>query len=236
MSPPNSAATINTPSRARRFPTARATQKRRAILGAAELLFAESGFEATRLEDVAKAVGIRRASLVYYFNDKRSLYDAVLAGLVGDLAHAIALGLDSNGTLASRIQTGVGSWVDFLLARPTFARLLLREVADAAPGGAPAPLAAHLGGVHAAARALLGELERAGGHFPDAVDPAHFASAIAGATVLYATALPSLAPNIETGRIADDLEGVHQHHRSEVVRIAQRLLGDIQPRELLEER
>ena len=57
----------------------RAERTRRAVLDAGEELFAERGFEATRLEDIAVRVGIRRASLVYYFPDKRRLYDAVLA-------------------------------------------------------------------------------------------------------------------------------------------------------------
>jgi TetR/AcrR family transcriptional regulator len=50
---------------------ARAIRTRAAILDAAEALFSERGFDATRLEDVAERVGIRRASIVYYFKDKR---------------------------------------------------------------------------------------------------------------------------------------------------------------------
>ncbi|TFG91552.1 MAG: TetR/AcrR family transcriptional regulator, partial [Myxococcales bacterium] len=59
----------------------RAEQTRTALLDASEALFAERGFDATRLEDVALRVGIRRASIVYYYRDKRELYDAVLAQL-----------------------------------------------------------------------------------------------------------------------------------------------------------
>ncbi len=62
--------------------SSRAEKTREAILSAAENLFAEKGFAATRLEDVAEVVGIRRASIVYYFRDKHELYGAVLDSLV----------------------------------------------------------------------------------------------------------------------------------------------------------
>ncbi|MGH7287017.1 MAG: TetR family transcriptional regulator, partial [Myxococcota bacterium] len=53
----------------------KALRTRAAILAAAEAVFAERGFAAARLEDVAARVGIRRASIVYHFRDKRELYD-----------------------------------------------------------------------------------------------------------------------------------------------------------------
>ncbi len=66
-------------------PRARAEKTRGTILDAAEAVFAEKGFAAARLEDVAAIVGIRRASIVYYFRDKRDLYEAVLERLFSNL-------------------------------------------------------------------------------------------------------------------------------------------------------
>lgn len=108
------------------------------ILAAAEAVFAEKGFAAARLEDVAERVGVRRASLVYYFRDKQALYDAVLAsvfeGLLDRLRHAV--GIEAPWT--DRIEGAVTAWVDYVGERPTVARLLLREVADATPERPPA--------------------------------------------------------------------------------------------------
>jgi TetR/AcrR family transcriptional regulator len=53
--------------------TPRAERTRRAILAAAEEHFAARGLAGTRLEDIAETVGIRRASIVYYFRDKHEL-------------------------------------------------------------------------------------------------------------------------------------------------------------------
>ncbi len=108
----------------------RAAKTRGAILKAAEEIFAERGFAATRLEDVAERVGIRRASIVYYFKDKRELYDAVLADVFGGLQARIESALSSLDPLPDRVEAGVCAWVDYVGGRPSFARLLLREIAD----------------------------------------------------------------------------------------------------------
>ena len=52
---------------------AKAERTRAAILAAAESLFARRGYAATRLEDVAEAVGVKRAALFYHFRDKQAL-------------------------------------------------------------------------------------------------------------------------------------------------------------------
>src|SRR5512147_3271214 len=118
----------------------RAERTRSAVLEAAEAIFAEKGFAATRLEDVADRVGIRRASIVYYFKDKKELYHAVLASVFGGLLEKIESALSRPDPLPDRIEAGVGAWVDYVGARPSTARLILREVADAAPGHRPAVL------------------------------------------------------------------------------------------------
>ena len=122
----------------------RAERTRALILDAAEALFAERGFDATRLEDVAERVGIRRASIVYHFRDKRELYDAVLEGVFGDFRVRLAAVLDAAGPLLPRVEAAIAAWVDYVGARPSLARLLLREVASAGPDAPPA-LVAHLG-------------------------------------------------------------------------------------------
>ena len=105
---------------------ARAERTRRAILTAAEGLFAERGFDATRLEDIAESVGIRRASIVYYFKDKRALYEAVLESGFAGLYQTLAAALARNRPVGARIEAGVAAWVDYVGVRPTLARLILR--------------------------------------------------------------------------------------------------------------
>ena len=199
----------------------RAERTRESILVAAERLFAERGFASARLEDIAVRVGIRRASLLYYFRDKLALYDAVLADLLGALHARVATALRAGGGLGPRIERAVSAWVDFVGERPALARIVLREAAGATAERSP-PILRHLAGFYSLARDLIDvtrddPLARAA-----PIDPVHFASAIAGATIFFVAAMPVLAP--ETG--IDPLAPAQlAAHRAEVLRIARRLLG-----------
>ena len=95
-------------------------------------MFASSGYAATRLEDVAEAVGLTtRAALFYYFADKQTLYDATLENAFGSLASHLDEALSTPGTIPQRIERAVEAWIDAIVARPTLGRLILRYVADA---------------------------------------------------------------------------------------------------------
>ena len=197
----------------------RARRRRADILARAERLFAERGFEATRLEDIALDVGIRRASIVYYFPDKRALYDAVLAQAIAPIERAIAAALQGDGAPRERVERCVGAWVDAVAARPTFVQLLLREMASS-PDVAPPALARHVGGIDRVVRAFVRELRARGDGFPSPLDPASFADAIVGATVFRLTPL---------ARVVRAAQGDHDddpaRHRREVLRITRRLLA-----------
>ena len=204
---------------ARRGP--RAERTRGAILREAESLFAERGFADTRLEDVAAAVGMRRASLLYHFRDKLELYDAVLAELLEALHARVATALRAGGGLAARIERAVSAWVDFVGQRPALARIILREAAGATAERPPAILR-HVAGFHALAREVFDATRDDPLARSAPIDPVHFASAIAGATVFFVAAMPVLAPRSGVDPLAPAQLALH---RAEVLRIARRLLG-----------
>ncbi len=209
--------------------TPKAARTRAALIEAGEALFAARGFSATRLEDVAAAVGIRRASIVYHFRDKRALYDAVLADVMAGLHERIAPLLRDDAPLGRRIESAVGAWVSYVGERPSLARLLLREVADATAGDAP-PVRAHLGPFVTLAKEVMARgqgdpiLSRA------PADPAHMASTIAGATIFFVAALPTLSPDLRFDPLSESQIG---EHRKQVLAITRRLLAgdDDGPRE-----
>src|SRR5437763_1426586 len=75
--------------------TRRPEARRAEILAAALDLFAEKGFAATRLEDVASRAGLSKAAIYLYFKDKTSLLMAVVEAAVGarlDMAQALVAG------------------------------------------------------------------------------------------------------------------------------------------------
>ena len=180
---------------ARRAHGARAERTRRAILGAAEQIFAERGFAATRLEDVAQRVGIRRASIVYYWKDKRALYDAVLDSVFSGLRERVEAALSGPEPLPRRAEACVSAWVEYVGSRPTFARLLLREVADAGRGR-EAPMRKYTRPFFELIRKHVVERPDPAARLLGDVDPVHIASTIAGGSVFFAAAIPALVPEI----------------------------------------
>ena len=199
--------------------SSRAEKTREAILSAAENLFAEKGFAATRLKDVAEVVGIRRASIVYYFRDKPELYGAVLDSLVQDLYLRVEVAFDRRETLIERIEGAVSAFIDFLAARPAAGHILLREIASGSPGRPP-ELLHHFGSFPALAERVRSE----SGGYPKA-DPIQIASAIAGTSVFQLVAVPALLPgNWYDPRQPERLEAL----RADVLAIARRLLGELE--------
>jgi TetR/AcrR family transcriptional regulator len=194
------------------------------ILVAAEAVFAEKSFAAARLEDVAERVGIRRASMVYYFRDKQQLYDAVLTAVFGGLLARLHDAVNAAGAIGERIEAAVTAWVNYVGERPTIARLLLREVSDATAARQPA-VVAHARPILVAMEALIREGQKKGLLQP--LDPIHLASTIAGATVFFVAATPLLGADWPHDPLSQEQFAAH---RMEVLRITRRLLGLHGPR------
>ena len=111
-------------------PTRKATAVR--ILDAAEDLFAEKGYAATSLGDVADAVGIRSPSLYNHFRNKEALYGAVVDRLLDAFVAPLAeLG---EGTIT---RTRIFQWLETIIRmhheRPNLARLLQHAALSGGP-------------------------------------------------------------------------------------------------------
>jgi AcrR family transcriptional regulator len=63
---------------ARRGPYAKTVQRREEILDAALMIFAENGYRAGALKEVATVVGLSEAGLIHHFPNKKALLAAVL--------------------------------------------------------------------------------------------------------------------------------------------------------------
>ena len=146
-----------------------AVRSREAILAAAEHLFADRGYEATTMADIASASGLSVGTPAYFFGSKEELYRAVLGRAFAETASLIrAIGLGS-GDPAIRITQAVHDYIAFLTQRPHFVRLVVRECLDG--GRFLTGLAEHL----AALTETLGGLatENARGTFRSDIDLRH---------------------------------------------------------------
>jgi TetR/AcrR family transcriptional regulator len=196
----------------------RAQRTRAAILAAAESVFAERGFASARLEDVAAQVEIRRASLVYYFRDKRALYEAVLQNLLGELQVRYQTVVDGPGTIPQKLDRVTTVWLEYLAERPALSRIVLREAAESSP--VSAVLA---DGVRPLIKAVLGlVVEGQQLRLFDPVDPLRFVLTIAGTTIFYDT----FAQMLDAGRTHHPgPPSKPAGHTDEVLRILRRLVG-----------
>ena len=109
--------------------TRRWERRRSEILRTAECAFAELGFGATTLENVACRLELRRASLAYYFDDKEALYDGVFREILLEVRERMQPAFDEEDPLTG-METITSVWVDFLQERPDAGRVILRQTVD----------------------------------------------------------------------------------------------------------
>ncbi len=102
------------------------------ILDAAEGLFAEKGYDATSLGDVADRVGIRSPSLYNHFRNKEALYSAVIDRLL------VKFNQPLEELFNEKINRGrVLAWLEGMVylhhENPNFARLLQHSALSGGP-------------------------------------------------------------------------------------------------------
>jgi len=205
-----------------------ADRTRSQILAAAARHFAERGFAAARLEDVAREVGIGRSAVLYHFKDKRGLYRAVLDHIFGELHEILRSSLMTAGSLADRLESAVGAFVDFMAQRPTAARLAIRESVHPDPQTRE-DIQRQTQPFLELIDLTFEEGERSGAFRPQRSDPLHLVSTVVGATLFYVAALPTLVGELPFDPLSDEQLAAHKRDMLDVTR---RLLGIRAPRAL----
>ncbi|HMR85002.1 MAG TPA: TetR family transcriptional regulator [Niabella sp.] len=104
--------------------------KKEFILGKAEELFAEKGFDATSVRDIAKAARINIAMISYYFGSKEKLMEelfrmraAVGLNSVKEIAEDVSL------SATRKIEKAVAGYVDRVKNNRSFYKVILAEQA-----------------------------------------------------------------------------------------------------------
>lgn len=113
-----------------------ADRSRQAILRAAEELFSKYGFKGVSLGEIAAVARLSRGTPSYFFGSKAQLYKAVLEEVFSDREEAtkracqplVAWASSEDRTPIQRpLAEAVDGYLDFLLQRPSFVRLIQRE-------------------------------------------------------------------------------------------------------------
>jgi AcrR family transcriptional regulator len=106
------------------------TSTRDRLLEAAEQEFADVGFEAAKLADIAARAGIRRPSLLYHFESKELLYRAVVERAFDRLGAALVQFMSGDGDFEQQLESVVRAFAEFLVAHPSLAPIIVRELID----------------------------------------------------------------------------------------------------------
>jgi AcrR family transcriptional regulator len=112
-----------------------AARSRAALLDVAEQAFCDHGFDGVSLQDIGAAAGLSRGTPSYFFGSKEGLYAAVLdrvfagrdAATRAAFAPLVAWAAAPDGDdarLRRALRAAVTDYLDFLLARPAFVRLV----------------------------------------------------------------------------------------------------------------
>lgn len=101
-----------------------ATQRRITIERAAEQLFAERGYAATRIEDIVAAAGVTKPVLYRHFSSKKALHLALLQRHRDALAAAALDEYAPEAPLAERLPRMLQAWFGYVERHPYAWRLL----------------------------------------------------------------------------------------------------------------
>ena len=104
---------------------------REKVLAAAEL-FAEQGLDATKMEDVASATGVPKATLYYYFEGKQDILAFLFSEVLDEVARAIDEALQAEGTAADRLRLAIVAHLRIFERLPAASRALQLDLGRAA--------------------------------------------------------------------------------------------------------
>ncbi|MEE2901466.1 MAG: TetR/AcrR family transcriptional regulator [Myxococcota bacterium] len=104
---------------------------RQRIIVASTKLMAAKGFDATSIQAIADAVGVRKQSVLYYFSTKESLREAVLEALLlrwNDVLPNLLMATAKSGL--AKFDSVIDELLEFFARDVDRARLLVREILD----------------------------------------------------------------------------------------------------------
>lgn len=119
------------PARARQ--RLRADERRSQLCEVALRLFAERGYEATTMEDIADAAGVTKPLVYQHFESKRSLYLELVDSVAEELLSAIGVATAAAAGPREQVEDGFAAYFSTLVSRVTAFRLLYRRSSPADP-------------------------------------------------------------------------------------------------------
>lgn len=110
-------------------------QKARAqqIVDATERLLVEGGYASLSAQSVAKAAGVNKALVFYYFGGTAELFEHVLQRYYARHKQALAAGFSAEGSPSARVHALIDAYLDYIEGDWAYARIVQEQVAGRGP-------------------------------------------------------------------------------------------------------
>lgn len=107
-------------------------ENRKLILAGALDVFARNGFRGATVDEIARAAGMSKPNLLYYFPTKDQIYRTVLEGMLDAWLDPLRA-LDANGEPTREITAYITRKIELARDYPTESRLFANEIGRGAP-------------------------------------------------------------------------------------------------------
>lgn len=101
--------------------------RRQIILDAAAQCFAERGFDATTMRDIAALTGIRPGSIYYHFESKNELFLAVHEQAVSQITERVEEAIQPGADPWTRLEQACVGYLECLVAKDNYASVVITE-------------------------------------------------------------------------------------------------------------
>jgi AcrR family transcriptional regulator len=101
-----------------------AGERRRQLFAVALDLFAERGYRATTMDDVAEAAGVTKPLVYQHFSSKRALYLELVDSVAGELLAAVARATAAAEGPRQQVEMGFAAYFHLVVTREAAFRLL----------------------------------------------------------------------------------------------------------------
>jgi len=111
----------------------RGDRTHQSLLAAARSAFANYGFAGASVRDIAREAGVNPALIRYHFGSKQALYQQVITSAMDELRKHLFTAFHQDGSPRERIYRVMSSYLDHLLQKPDFPRLIQRALLSQDP-------------------------------------------------------------------------------------------------------
>jgi AcrR family transcriptional regulator len=109
-------------------------QRREQLLGIGRTAFAEKGFDAVTVEELAQRAGVTKPIVYEHFGGKEGIYAVILDREVSRLLELMTVALAAQGARA-RVEAAVDAFLGYIEERPDGFRVLLRDTSRTEAAG-----------------------------------------------------------------------------------------------------